>query len=242
MTFDWRLKNGIASPANFALMLGVLISFPLILQWSGALKIADAGSPTAEHTRTLLRFCMVLTAFLWTVFVIALAGIRRHGAITMRQIIGAENRGRFTVAVHLGISVLVLVVMILIGNVANVLLGPFQHDGSTFQSLVARTPVEALAFLVLALSAGFVEEIVFRGYMQRQCQALLGNTVLASLAQIAVFTYGHLYQGWLRLVPVVLIALVLTVTALWRRSLVPGMIAHGFGDGLVSFLYFFKHL
>jgi membrane protease YdiL (CAAX protease family) len=61
------------------------------------------------------------------------------------------------------------------------------------------------------------------------------------VAQIAIFTYGHLYQGWLRLIPVVLIALVLTLTALWRRSLIPGMIAHGCGDALVSVMFFLKH-
>jgi membrane protease YdiL (CAAX protease family) len=139
------------------------------------------------------------------------------------------------------VSVFVFVVMALIGNISNIVLTPFQHDGKAFQSVVAQTPVEALAFLVTALSAGFVEEFVFRGYIQRQCQALFGNTAIASLTQIAIFIYGHSYQGWLRLIPVMLIAVVLTLTALWRKSLIPGMIAHGCGDALVSFMFYFKH-
>jgi membrane protease YdiL (CAAX protease family) len=102
--------------------------------------------------------------------------------------------------------------------------------------------VEALAFLGLALTAGFVEEFVFRGYIQRQCQVLCGNTIVASLLQLIIFTQGHLYQGWIRLVPVFLIGVVVTIVALWRKSLIPGMIAHGFGDGLVAFLFFAKHL
>jgi membrane protease YdiL (CAAX protease family) len=240
--FDWRLREGIASPANSALLLAALLIFPLILQWTGALTIANMGSQSTGHTQAFLRFCIVLTVFLWTIFIIAFAGIQRRGAITWRQLIGAEWRGRFTVIVHLGVSVLVFAVMVLIGNISNIVLGPFQHDSNAFHAMVARTPAEALAFLVLALSAGFVEEFVFRGYVQRQCQALFGNTALASVAQIAIFTQGHVYQGWLRLIPVMLIALVVTLTALWRRSLIPGMIAHGLGDGLVSFLYFFKHL
>ena len=85
-----------------------------------------------------------------------------------------------------------------------------------------------------------VEEFVFRGYIQRQCQALCGNTVGASILQWTIFTQGHLYQGWLRLVPVLLIAIVLTTVALWRKSLVPGMVAHGVGDGLVALIFFFK--
>jgi len=96
--------------------------------------------------------------------------------------------------------------------------------------------------LASALTAGFVEEFVFRGYLQTQFQALCGSTVIASVLQISVFAFGHFYQGWLRLVPVLLIGILLTSVALWRKNLIPGMIAHGAGDGLVAFHYFFKHL
>ena len=173
---------------------------------------------------------------------IAFTGIRNRNTITWRQLIGTEWRGTISIAVHLGVAVLAFVAMALIGSASAALLGPLQHDSRAFQSMVAQTPIEAFAFLVLALSAGFVEEFVFRGYIQRQCHALFGNMALASLVQIAIFTSGHIYQGWLRLLPVMLIGLLLTITALWRKSLIPGMVAHGFGDGLVSFIYFFKYL
>ena len=59
---------------------------------------------------------------------------------------------------------------------------------------------------------------------------------------MSIFTLGHFYQGWIRLVPVALIGALLTAVALWRRTLVPGMIAHGLGDGLVAFSFFAKDL
>jgi CAAX protease family protein len=130
-----------------------------------------------------------------------------------------------------------------IGNLSNVLLGRLEHDGAAFRSMVApQNALEALGFLVAALTAGFVEEFVFRGYLQRQCQALCGNTILASALQVILFTQGHFYQGWIRLVPVLLMGILLTVVALWRRSLLPGMIAHGLGDSLVTFSFFARHL
>jgi len=122
-------------------------------------------------------------------------------------------------------------------------LGPWQQDMPAFRAMVSpQNSLEALAFLVSALTAGLVEEFVFRGYIQKQCQALFGNVALASTVQVILFTSGHLYQGWARLVPVALIGAVLTAVALGRKSLVPGMIAHGMGDGLVAFSYFARRL
>jgi membrane protease YdiL (CAAX protease family) len=97
--------------------------------------------------------------------------------------------------------------MAVIGNLSNAVPGPLQHDSAAFHSMVAKNTIEALAaFLVAALAAGFVEEFVFRGYIQRQCQALCGSTILASALQVLIFTQGHFYQGWIRLVPVLLLA------------------------------------
>jgi len=61
--------------------------------------------------------------------------------------------------------------------------------------MVAKNAIKTLAFLVAALTAGFVEEFVFRGYIQRQCQPLCENMILASALQVLIFTQGHFYPG-----------------------------------------------
>jgi membrane protease YdiL (CAAX protease family) len=239
---DWRLRHGIASPTNFAVLLAVLLAFPLVLRWTGAFSVTEINPQSAQHTRAFLKFCFVLTAFLWVCFAIVLVGIRRSGRITWQELVGMKWSRWQTIVGDLGIAFATLITMAVIGNLSNAVLGSFQHDSAAFRSMVAQNTVEALAFLLLALSAGFVEEFVFRGYIQRQCQALCGGAILASVLQVFIFTQGHFYQGWIRLVPVLLIGVVLTIVALWRKSLIPGMIAHGFGDGLVAFLFFAKHL
>jgi membrane protease YdiL (CAAX protease family) len=241
-TFDWRLTHGVASMTNFLILLAVLGSFPLVLRWTGALSLAEISPQSPLHTRAFLKMCLVLTTFLWICFVIVLVGIRRAGRITWRELVGARWNSSQAVIRDLGIACATFLAMGIIANLANLVLGPWQHDSAAFRSLVAQNGTEAFAFLAAALTAGFVEEFVFRGYLQKQCQALFGNTVLASALQVLIFTAGHSYQGWLRLVPVLLLGILLTGVALWRRNLVPGMIAHGLGDSLVSFAYFARHL
>jgi hypothetical protein len=157
-------------------------------------------------------------------------------------VVGAKWHSWQAIIRDLGIALGTFVTMAVIGNLSNLVLGPLQLDSAAFRSMVAQNTVEALAFLVAALTAGFVEEFVFRGYIQRQFQSLSGSTLVASILQVVIFALGHFYQGWIRLVPVFLIGIVLTIVALWRKNLLPGMIAHDLGDGLVTFSFFFKHL
>ena len=239
---DWRLRHGIASPTNFAVLLASLLTFPLVLRWTGVLSVADVAPQSPQHTRAFLKLCFVLTTFLWICFGIAFVGIRRRGRITWQEVVRAQWKSWQAIIRDLGIALGALLTMAVIGNLSNALLGPLQRDSAAFRLMVAKNAIEALAFLVAALTAGFVEEFVFRGYIQRQCQALCENTILASALQVLIFTQGHFYQGWIRLVPVLLIGVVLTIVALWRKSLIPGMIAHGFGDSLVAFQFFAKHL
>jgi hypothetical protein len=87
---DWRLRDGIASPTNFAVLLVALLTFPLVLRWTGALSVAGIDPQSPQHTRAFLKFCFVLTAFSWIYFAIAFVGIRRSGRVTWQEVVGAK--------------------------------------------------------------------------------------------------------------------------------------------------------
>ena len=105
------------------------------------------------------------------------------------------------------------------------------------QGLLPQGILESLAWLPLALSAGFCEELAFRGYLQKQFQAITGSAWMAVLIQAIVFGIGHLYEGVRAVARITLFGVLFGLFALWRKSLRPGMIAHAWTDifGVIIF-------
>jgi len=83
---------------------------------------------------------------------------------------------------------------------------------------------------MMSITAGFCEELVYRGYLQRQFLVLTGSVALAVLAQAVLFGAGHWYQGVKMVIVITVLGVLFGVFARWRKSLRPGMIAHAWGD------------
>ena len=104
-----------------------------------------------------------------------------------------------------------------------------ESHAKTIQSLLPQTWLEIVLWIALSASAGVCEEIVYRGYLQKQFQAITGSIALAVVLQALVFGAGHAYQGMKQVVISVLGALYGALAA-WRRNLRPGMIAYTLSD------------
>jgi membrane protease YdiL (CAAX protease family) len=119
------------------------------------------------------------------------------------------------------------------------LMNPHVLGGGTnaAQGLLPKGILESLAWLPLALSAGFCEELAFRGYLQKQFQAITGSAVWAVLIQAIVFGVGHLYEGAGQVGRITLFGVLFGLLAVWQKSLRPGMIAHAWSDifGVIIF-------
>jgi membrane protease YdiL (CAAX protease family) len=105
------------------------------------------------------------------------------------------------------------------------------------QGLLPQGTLESLAWIPVALSAGFCEELAFRGYLQKQFQAITGSAAWAVLIQAVIFGIGHLYEGVGPVVRIMGFGILFGVLARWRKSLRPGMIAHAWSDifGVIIF-------
>ena len=94
--------------------------------------------------------------------------------------------------------------------------------------------VEMLFWFWLSLAAGICEEIVFRGYLQLQLASWLGMPLGVVLSS-TVFGLGHLYQGRNSAIAIGFYGLLLSLLAVYRKSLLPGMLAHSWQDMVSGF-------
>jgi membrane protease YdiL (CAAX protease family) len=96
--------------------------------------------------------------------------------------------------------------------------------------MLPETAREVAVFILLALTAGFCEEIIFRGYLQRQFTAWTGNVSAGVVLQAAVFGAAHLYQGVKGIIVITIYGAMFGILAAMRKSLRPGIMQHGAQD------------
>ena len=92
---------------------------------------------------------------------------------------------------------------------------------------------------MLSASAGFAEELVFRGYLTRRFSAWTGNTALAIILQAIAFGLAHGFHGK-AMIAIAAQGWLLGLLADWRQSLRPGMLAHGLQDSIGNVVAFFS--
>ena len=100
-----------------------------------------------------------------------------------------------------------------------------------FSGLFPSNSLELGAWIVMSLTAGFCEELVFRGYLQRALQSAT-NAAIAIVAQGVIFGLVHFYQGIKLVTIIIVLGTMLGFLAHWRRKLWPGMMFHGLTDTL----------
>ena len=114
------------------------------------------------------------------------------------------------------------------------------EESKKLASMLAPHTWGALAiFVLLSCTAGFVEELTFRGYLQRQVGALTGNIYVGAIVSALVFGAGHGYEGVRRMVLIFFFGLMFSALVLWRKNLRSAMIGHALFDAAQGVLLFF---
>ncbi len=190
--------------------------------------MAGPSPQLVAHRGSALKLYFFLIASEWGLLRFVTAGGLKRTGTRLRDLIGERWSGWRDVARDVAIALAAWAVW----TAAEALLAPVfgQDSAKSIDSLLPRGPLEIAVWVALSVSAGFCEEAIFRGYLQRQFQALTGSALAAVLIQAVIFGVSHGYQGLRNVITISVFGAVFGVLAWWRRSLKPGMILHAWTD------------
>jgi len=208
---------------------GGLVLIMLALCLLGAYQQSRPGTDRnlVPSHRGIVPLYVSLIASEWALVLYVRAGTRRKG-IHLRELIGGRWRGVKDVLLDLAIAAVFWPVWAGLGWLVHLALGP--NRAKTEAILLPRGLLEIFLWILVSMSAGFCEELVFRGYLQKQLLALTGSGIAAVMGQAVVFGIGHGYQGTKQVVVIIVLGALYGWLAVWRRSVRPGMFAHAWAD------------
>ncbi len=193
----------------------------------GKHPLAAGGSKLPEYIATMI-WEWVLVGFIWL-------GIRKR--IGLRELIG----GRWATLEDFFLDVVYAAAfwgcaLFVLGGMAKLMHldqgGKFEAMRKSLGFLAPGSRLELAIWFCVSSTAGFCEEIIFRGYLQRQFAAMGNSMLIGVLLSAAVFGASHGYEGIARMVLIAVFGLMFGLLAWWRGSLRPGMIAHAWHDAL----------
>ncbi|HEX8175508.1 MAG TPA: CPBP family intramembrane glutamic endopeptidase [Pyrinomonadaceae bacterium] len=208
----------------------MLSAFFLVLALAGIIFQRSAGSqngaPSSHPNMVPVYFTLI--ALQWgLLYYVWKAGLRRRGT-TLRALIGGRWGGAKDVLIDLSLAIVLWVIWMTFQSVWTRLFG--SGHAASIQSLLPQQPAEVALWVLLSISAGFCEELIFRGYFLRQFASLTRSTWLALLMQALLFGVSHGYQGLDSTVKITIYGGLFGLLAVWRRSLRPGIAAHVLTD------------
>jgi membrane protease YdiL (CAAX protease family) len=179
---------------------------------------------------------LLLVAYVWFL------GVKPAGG-SFWALIGGKWNTFADVLRDIGVAFLfwLVVIVMLVGLQLSIGKSP-QTSKSAFMLAPGDVP-EIIVWLILATTAGFCEEFVFRGYLQKQFRAITGSDAAAVTMQAVCFGIAHSYQGVKSIVTITVYGALFGILAIYRHSLRPGMIQHAMQDSFAGLaLALLKHL
>jgi hypothetical protein len=171
----------------------------------------------------MICFEWFLFAFVWFL------GIRPTGR-KLGEVIGGRWATAKDVWRDIGAALVFWLIVAAFLLLSGLALGQNSRMSKVVQVIMPRSPIEMVVWALMSISAGFCEEFVFRGYLQKQFLALTGRDAAAIAAQALIFGVAHLYQGVKGLLIVTVYGALFGILAMVRKSLRPGMIQHVLQD------------
>ena len=151
-----------------------------------------------------------------------------------------------TILMSLGVAFAILgAVVLLINPIINAIPNVEPRDMSRFNYLEGNLPNLIIQLVIIWITAAFLEEFIFRGYLLNRLVDLQGRQtrlacVIAVISQVSIFRLAHAYQGPVGVLKTGAIGLVFGLAYLAvKRNLWPLIIAHGLIDSIDMVTHYF---
>jgi CAAX protease family protein len=208
----------------------VLLMMILVMLAVGGARLQSHANPSASvappHAGVLpLYFSVIILE--WGLVCFVWFGLRRGGT-QLRDLIGGRWKSGKDVLLDVAIAFGFWIVWEGVGKLVHFMLGP--SHAKSIDTLLPQGPLEIILWIAVSISAGFGEEIVYRGYLQRQILALSASVTAAVLGQAVLFGISHAYQGAKQVVVITALGVLYGLLPLWCKSLRPNIIAHAWSD------------
>jgi uncharacterized protein len=199
----------------------------IIAAWATLGFLGTHQRPSSQKASLLFTY-VVTGAWEWLVVAYIAWGVRRNG-IRFREILGNRWKSGMDFLKDFGIAAGFWIWALAVLAFTGYSLGIKQGDNSQI-GLLPRTHLEILTWILLSTTAGFCEEIIFRGYFQRQFIAWTDNVSAGVVFSALIFGSAHVYAGVKPAMVITVYGLLFGLLAQWRGSLIPGMMTHAWHD------------
>ncbi|MGA3323744.1 MAG: type II CAAX endopeptidase family protein [Terriglobia bacterium] len=222
------MSEQLASPSQpVASRIHTIGLLAIIAAWAW-LGVITAARLRANTGPSLIVFYWRAAIFEWLIVAYVVAGVRRQGG-SLRDLIGGSwGRARdFWRDVLVGL-VFWIGALLCLGALRFALQVNRGVDAVRF--VAPQSKAEMISWVFVSLTAGFCEETIFRGYLQRQFIAWLDKPALGILLSAAIFGLIHAYQGAKQVIIIGVFGALFGILTYRRRSLRPGIMVHAWND------------
>lgn len=161
------------------------------------------------------------------VFAIALIWlIHRHGFTISDLGENLENANLTIITTLALLAIFAVMVYFNVRQIRQMNLEKLEVELGPLKMFLPSNKPEFIAFILIALTAGFCEELLYRGWLQNLLVYGTGSVWVGLISGAIIFGFGHAYQGKIGIVQTGIYGLIFGGVFIFTKSLITGQVLH----------------
>jgi membrane protease YdiL (CAAX protease family) len=219
----YSTEKPIASSRHLAIFAAICVA---ILAAGVSAQLRGRGSSLDPGHRGVVSLYVSTMAAEWFLLFFAWRGARARGNDLFAFV--GRPKSFAGAATDLALGVLVAGCILLVESLVHQIIP--HGNAKSIDQLLPRGPIEISLWFGVSITAGIVEELVFRGYLLSQLAARFHNVPLALVAQGLWFGGMHAYEGLQSVISICAIGITFGIIAVWRKQLRSNIVGHSLVD------------